>query len=53
MEKPLGIATLYHPTQIQNHDKVEQFEKDSCMFHKNDKLTLITYNYTMNFSPEY
>ena len=26
-DKPLGVATVYHPTQVKNHDKTLKIEK--------------------------
>ena len=39
---PWGIATIYHPPQVRNHD--EKSEKDGYKYNKLDKLTTITNN---------
>ena len=52
-DKPLGVATIYHPTQVENHNKIIEFEKDRYKFYKADKLTLITNNSIKEFNPTF
>ena len=43
-DKPIGIATIYHPAQVIYHVVYKQFQKDGYKFYKIGKLTIITYN---------
>ena len=43
-DKPWGVATIYHPTQVKNHKQIKKLENDGFKFHKIDKLTISTYN---------
>ena len=43
-DKPFGVATIYHPTQVKNHNEIRNFENDGYNFYKIDKLKIITYN---------
>ena len=39
-DKPLGVATINHPTQVRNRNKIRKLEKDGYKFYKIDKLTI-------------
>ena len=43
-DKPLYVATIYHPFQVKNHNKIEKLGKDGYKFYKIGKLTIITCN---------
>ena len=43
-DKPLCVATIYHPSQVMNHNQIEKLKKDGYIFYKIDKLTIITCN---------
>ena len=50
-DKPLGVATIYHPPLIKNLKKSKEVEKVGYKFYKIDKLTLMTYNSIEKFNP--
>ena len=43
-DKPLVVATIYHPSQHMNSNKIIKFEKDGYRRYKIDKLTIFTFN---------
>ena len=43
-EKPLIVATIYHPSQHMNPNKIIKFEKDGYRLYKIDKVTIFTFN---------
>ena len=48
--KPWGVATFYLDPLIRNHKEIKKMEKDGYMFHKHDKVTLVTYNSIKTFN---
>ena len=40
-DKLLGLATIYHSTQVKEQKKVKKFEKDGYNFWKNDNNNYI------------
>ena len=50
-KKPWGVATIYHPTQNEKHNKIQKIQEDGYKFYENDKLTIIAYNSIKNFFP--
>ena len=48
-DNPLGVATIYHPTQVNNHYKLRKIERAGYKFYKIDKLTIITHNSIKKF----
>ena len=51
--KPVGVAFIYHPTQVKNLNKIKEFEKDGYIFYKIDNLLIFTYNSIKKFNPLY
>ena len=49
--KPLEVANVYHPNQVEDHKIIKYFGKDGYIFHKIDKLIIITYKSIKNFNP--
>ena len=50
-DKPRVVATIYLPSQVKNHKENKKIEKDCYLFHKIDKLTIITYNSIKKINP--
>ena len=44
-DKPINVATKYHPTQVKNHNKNRELERNGYKVYKIDNLTIITYNF--------
>ena len=49
--KPWGVATIYLDPLIRNHKEIKKLEKAGYLFHKHDKVTLITYDSIKTFNP--
>ena len=49
--KSLGIATIYHPTQVKNHKKIIKIDKVGYIFDKIVKLTIFTNNSIRKLNP--
>ena len=43
-DKPLGVATINHPTQVRNYNQIRKRENDGSKLYKIDKLTINTYS---------
>jgi len=50
-DKPLGVATIYHPTHVKNHNKIRKFEKVDYKFCKIGELTITTFNSIGKLNP--
>ena len=38
-DKPKGVATIYHPSQLKNHNKIRKLEKVGYNIFRIDELT--------------
>ena len=52
-DKPLEIATIYHPTQVKKPNKYKQFETNGYVMYKIAEKLINTYISIGNFNPEY
>ena len=50
-DKPWSVATIYLDPLFKNHKQIIELERDGYKFHKNDKLTISTYNSIKKFNP--
>ena len=51
-DKPVGVASVFYPPQVKNHNKIKQFETNGYEIYEIDELTIITYNSIENFNPD-
>ena len=50
-DKPIVVATTYHPTQEKNHNKIRKLVRNGYKFYKIDKVTITTCNSKKKVNP--